>query len=83
MLRLEAMSTWKKATDYRIETISVDGNEIKGLFFALEFYETIYSSAVTGNLVCVETTGNPFLYDKQISAELRPELCRYLQWLHQ
>ena len=60
------MSTWKKATDYRIETISVDGNEIKGLFFALEFYETIYSSAVTGNLVCVETTGNPFLYDKQI-----------------
>ena len=50
-----------RATDFLIQTLTVDGRDIKDIFFALEIFEHIDSSAITGTLTVVETASNQFL----------------------
>ena len=55
-----------RATDFRIESIKVDDHEIGGITFAIEIYENIFSLAITGSVLCVETSSNQFLKENGI-----------------
>lgn len=50
-----------RSTDFQILQLRVDGKDIKEIFFALEIFEHIDSSAITGVLTVVETASNQFL----------------------
>lgn len=61
-------------TQFQIESIKVDGHEVSGITFAIEIYENIFSFAITGSILLVETETNSFLKDKRIEGNEPLEL---------
>jgi hypothetical protein len=59
-------SEFARATDFTIESIKVDGKEIGSIVFSIEIYENLFSYAVSGAVLVVETVSNQFLKDNKI-----------------
>ena len=53
-------------TQYRIDAVFIDGEDIIGLFQSVEIYESIYSTGITGSIVIVDSDFAGFIEESQI-----------------
>ena len=53
-------------SQFRIENVTMDGQDVTGLFFSLTLFEDIYRPAVTGNMVLVDSDGAKFIEEQRI-----------------
>ena len=53
-------------SQYKIDNISIDGEDIMGLFVSMEIYENIFIPLVTGNIEFLDTDGAGFVEDNRI-----------------
>lgn len=53
-------------TQFKIENISIDGEDIMGLFQSLEIYQNIFIPIITGSIIFTDTDGAGFVEEKQI-----------------
>lgn len=60
------MSETTYPTQYEIDNISIDGEDIMGLFMNMEIYENIFIPLVTGSITFLDTDGGGFVEEKQI-----------------
>ena len=57
---------FQQATDFRVGALTVDGTDIRSMFFSAELYENIYIQAVTGTIIVVDTSSNQLLSKKRL-----------------
>ena len=59
-------------TQFQIDTISIDGNDVIGLFSAISIFENIYSPVITGSIVIMDSDGARFIeeYDIEFIEEI-------------
>lgn len=55
---MSAQSTFGNPTQYRVTSLTIDGQDVIGLFYALSIYENLYIPAITGNVVILDTDGS-------------------------
>ena len=60
------MSGSQYPSQFKISEITIDGEDIAGMFISMEVYENIFIPLVTGNLTIMATDGNNFIEDKEI-----------------
>ena len=60
------MSEFQTATQFQLETLTIDGKDVRPMFFSIECYENIFISAVTGNVTLVDTSSNQMLSKMKI-----------------
>ena len=48
-------------TEYRLQELTIDGEDVSGFFLSLSIYENIYTPAVTGFLMIIDTDGGGLL----------------------
>ena len=53
-------------TQFKIDNITIDGEDIMGLFVSMEIYENIFIPLVTGNIEFLDTDGAGFVEEKKI-----------------
>jgi hypothetical protein len=53
-------------TDYEMESLNLDGEDIMGLFVSLDIFESIYMGGVTGSLTIMDTDGTGFIEKNEI-----------------
>lgn len=51
-------STFGNPTQFKVTSLTIDGQDVIGLFYALSIYENLYIPAVTGNIVIIDTDGS-------------------------
>ena len=61
-----SQSNFGSPTQYEISEITIDGEDIIGLFFSISIYETIYSPVITGNIVLLDSDGAGFIEQQNI-----------------
>ena len=59
-------STFGSPTQYEIEKMTIDGEDVIGLFLSISIYENIYTPVITGNIVIVDSDGAGFIEEYQI-----------------
>ena len=59
-------------TQFQIDTISIDGNDVIGLFSSISIFENIYSPVITGSIVIMDSDGARFIeeYDIEFIEEI-------------
>ena len=50
-----ASNDFSLPTQYRIESVVIDGIDVIGLFQSVEIFESIYSTAITGTITIFDT----------------------------
>ena len=53
-------------TQFQIDSISIDGNDVIGLFFSISIFENIYSPIITGSITIMDSDGARFIEDYNI-----------------
>ena len=59
-------TTFSTPTQYKIKTITIDGEDIVGLFYFLDIFENIFSPIITGTLGILDTDGAGFIEKEEI-----------------
>jgi hypothetical protein len=59
-------STFSNPTQFEITEITIDGQDITGIFFALSIYEDIYRPCVTGSVTIADSDGAKFIEEQRI-----------------
>ena len=59
-------SNFGNPTQYRVGDIKIGDESITGVFFSLSIYENLYTPAVTGNLVILDSDGAGFIEEQKI-----------------
>ena len=59
-------------TQFQIDTISIDGNDVIGLFSSISIFENIYSPVIPGSIVIMDSDGARFIeeYDIEFIEEI-------------
>ena len=60
------MSEFQLPNEFKTQTITIDGNDVSGLFVSLSVFENIYTPLVTGHITLVETDSAKFIEDYKI-----------------
>ena len=60
------MSDFQTPTEFKTETLTIDGNDVRGLLVSLSVFENIYTPIVTGHVTLMETDSAKFIEDYQI-----------------
>ena len=60
------MSDFQTPTEFRTKTLTIDGNDIRGLMVSLSVFENIYTPIVTGHVTLMETDSAKFIEDYKI-----------------
>jgi len=58
------MNDFTDPTQFTIDTITIDGKDVIGLFFAISLYENIFSPVITGNITLMDTDGAGFIEEQ-------------------
>ena len=53
-------------TQYQIDSITIDGIDVVGLFFSISIFENIYSPVITGSITIMDSDGAGFIEENQI-----------------
>ena len=53
-------------TDYQVDSITIDGIDVVGLFFSISIFENIYSPVITGSIIIMDSDGARFIEDNGI-----------------
>ena len=48
-------------TEYEFQSLTIDGNDVRGLFASLSVFENIYTPLITGSIVLLETDTAKFI----------------------
>ena len=59
-------STFTFPSQFQIQNVTMDGQDVTGLFFSLTLFEDIYRPAVTGNIVITDSDGAKFIEESRI-----------------
>ena len=59
-------SNFGDPTQFELSEITIDGEDVRGLMFALSIYENIYTPVITGSIVIVDSDGAGFIEEKRI-----------------
>ncbi len=59
-------SNFGNPTQFELTEITIDGQDVRGIFFALSIYENIYTPAITGNIVIIDSDGAGFIQEQRI-----------------
>ena len=59
-------SNFSNPTQFEITEITIDGQDITGIFFALSIYEDIYRPCVTGSVTIADSDGAKFIEEQRI-----------------
>lgn len=59
-------STYGDPTQFEISSITIDGQDVVGLFSSISIYEDIYRPCVTGQIVIRDSEGAGFIEEQQI-----------------
>ncbi|QBP06005.1 hypothetical protein [Synechococcus phage S-B68] len=54
------------STQFEINKIEIDGNDVIGLFQKISLFENLYSPVITGSIVLLDSDGADFINEKQI-----------------
>jgi len=54
-------NSFSDPTQFQLQSITIDGNDMTGFFFSLSIYENIYIPAVTGTIVLLDTDTGGFI----------------------
>ena len=57
------MSNFSLPTQYSIDKIEIDGNDVIGLFSSIDVYENIYRPIVTGSIQLIDTDASDFIME--------------------
>ena len=68
------MSEFKLATDFRCESLKIEGNELRSMFFGFELFENLFITAISGTLTVVDTTDNQQLAKLKLEGNEEIEL---------
>ena len=49
------MSDFQLPTEFEIQSLDIDGNDVRGLFVSISVFENIYTPLITGSVVLMET----------------------------
>ena len=60
------MSYFGDPTQFEIGSITIDGNDIVGLFSSISIYEDIYRPCITGQITITDSDGANFITEKDI-----------------
>lgn len=59
-------SNFGDPTQFELSEITIDGEDVRGLMFALSIYENIYTPVITGSIVIVDSDGAGFIEEQRI-----------------
>lgn len=59
-------SNFGSPTQFEISEITIDGEDVIGIFFSISVYETIYSPVLTGNITVMDSDGAGFIEEQRI-----------------
>ena len=59
-------SNFGSPTQYEISEITIDGQDVEGIFFSISVFETIYSPVITGNIIILDSDGAGFIEENRI-----------------
>ncbi len=54
------------AEEVVVETITIDGNDVQGLFLSVDVFENIFTPIITGQIQLMETDGSAFIEKYEI-----------------
>ena len=60
------MSDFQLPTEFEIQSLDIDGNDVRGLFVSISVFENIYTPLITGSVVLMETDTAKFIEKYQI-----------------
>ena len=63
------MSNFDLPTEYDLQSIKIDGNDVSGLLVSLSVFENIYSPIITGHLSLLETDTAAFIEKYKIEGK--------------
>ncbi len=63
---MSAKREFSDPTQFQIESLTIDGNDMTGMFLNISIYENIYIPCVTGEIMLLETDGGEFMEKKEI-----------------
>ena len=61
-----ASNNFVDPTDYQVDSITIDGIDVVGLFFSISIFENIYSPVITGSIIIMDSDGARFIEDNNI-----------------
>ena len=59
-------SNFNDGTQYEITEITIDGEDVAGLFFSISIYESIYSPVITGSIAFVDSEAAGFIEEQGV-----------------
>ena len=59
-------SNFGDPTQFELTEITIDEQDVRGIFFGISIYENIYSSVITGSIVIVDSDGAAFIEENDI-----------------
>ena len=59
-------STFGNPTQFELTEITLDGQDIRGLFFSISLYENIYVPVMTGSITIMDSDGAGFIEENRI-----------------
>ena len=62
------------STQYEVGSVTIDGNDVVGLFQMISIYENISSPVITGSIVLLDTDSSDFIYKYEIEGNEEIEL---------
>ena len=60
------MSDFQTPTEFRTKTLTIDGNDVRGLMVSLSVFENIFTPLITGHVTLIETDSAKFIEDYKI-----------------
>jgi hypothetical protein len=55
------MSEILRPQQFQVQSVTIDGNDVKGIYQAIEIFENIYMSAIAGTVSILDTDGGGFI----------------------
>ena len=55
------MSDFQTPTEFRTKSLTIDGNDVRGLMVSLSVFENIYTPLITGHVTLMETDSAKFI----------------------
>ena len=67
---MSTQTTFDNPSQFETTEITIDGQDVVGLFFSISLYEDIYKPALTGNIVLADTDGAGFIEEYGIEFDV-------------
>lgn len=59
-------NNFDKPTQYEVGSVTIEGNDVVGLYQTISLFESIYSPVITGSIVLLDTDGDDFISNYEI-----------------